>query len=106
VVSRNELNILQQGRASLHPHTPSDYYFFIKNRAVARATRSPGWPAEPEPTGLADIGNTLPRWMGFCTVYAVQSGNSKTEKKLEIEPDLRGRVSSAGEGNSMVSSFY
>jgi hypothetical protein len=28
--------------------------------------------------------------MGSCTVYAVQSGNSKTEKKLEIEPDLRG----------------
>jgi hypothetical protein len=43
--------------------------------------------------------------MGFCTVYAVQSGNSKTEKKLEIEP-VEGRVSSAGEGNSMVTSLY
>jgi hypothetical protein len=43
--------------------------------------------------------------MGSRTVYAVQSGNSKTEKKLEIEPH-KGRVSSAGEGNSMVSGLY
>jgi hypothetical protein len=94
VASRNELNILQWGRGSLFPQPLPYYYFFIKNWT--------NWTARYWKHGP---GAMLPRWMDCRAVYAVQSGNSKTEKKLEIEPH-KGRVSNAGEGNSMVSSLY